>query len=428
MNLLRRSRCARRGGWLVSAAVAVSVAAAACGSGGGATHAGGGTPAAGVLGAKNVAAGTPVTVGLISASASDNPLSAQFQRVEQGMQMSLRYANDYLGGIAGHRIALFICQGGETPAGAQDCANQMVNRNVVAVISPFTATGASSVPILVAAKIPVVALSGTSTEELTSPGAFSLTGGFAVTLAAFADYARNNGVKKVAMLAIDGPAVLQAVNGLGGVVFRKAGVAFQSIPVPVGTADMTPQLQAAVSGGADAVSMVGDLTFCTSWLQAYQTLGLSQPRYIINTCIDPSSLKSFGSVIRGSVMTGSASTDVATRDAKVYGAIGATYDKKVDPDPNKSAGQSLGAVTLLSFVNFFKGYTGDVTAATVLNQVRTAKDVPMFLGNGATFTCDGKAIPILPNVCSPDISIGKVGDDGRLEDPKLVNTAPLFKL
>ncbi len=427
MGLLRT---VRRSGWLISGALALSLAATACGGGdsGGGSDGAGATPAAQVLGAPSPAKGAPVTIGLISASASDSVLSAQFQRIEQGMQMALKYANAYRGGIAGRPIALFICQGGETPAGTQDCANQMVNRGVAAVISPFTANGASVVPVLTAAKIPYVSLSGTSTEELTKPGAFSLTGGFSVGLAAFAAYAHDHGVRKMAMLATDGPAVLQAVNGIGGIVFRNAGVGFQTIAVPVGTADMTPQMQAAVKGGADAISMVGDLTFCTSWLQAYQTLNLDLPRYIINTCIDPTTLKAYKPVIAGSVMTATATTDTATTDATLYGAIARTYNSKVDPDPAVSASQSAGAITLLSFVNLFKGFTGDPTSAAITQQLRSAKSVPLFLGDGATYTCDGKAVPILPNVCSSEVQIGTVKDDGTVEDAKVIETTRLFKL
>src|SRR5690349_9828286 len=43
-----------------------------------------------VLGTPKQATGTPVTVGLISASQSDNPLSAQFKQVEQGYNVAVK--------------------------------------------------------------------------------------------------------------------------------------------------------------------------------------------------------------------------------------------------------------------------------------------------------------------------------------------------
>ena len=143
-----------------------------------------------VLGEPNPASGEPVPVGLISsAEATDSVLSANWQNVEQGMTMAVDYANEYLGGIGGRPIDLVICQGGVDPAGWQDCANQMVNDEVTAVIQPFNSFGSVVVPVVTGAGIPYVVLSGASAEELTAPGAFSLTGGLPATLGGIALHA-----------------------------------------------------------------------------------------------------------------------------------------------------------------------------------------------------------------------------------------------
>ena len=403
---------------VVAALLTLALVAAACGDDDDAVSGEDGDPqesdAAEVLGEPNPASGEPVVVGIISASESDSPLSAQFQRVEQGMEAAIEYANEYRGGIAGRPIELFICQGGETPAGSQDCANQMVNREVAAVVSPFTATGASMVPVLAAGEIPFFVLSGASAEELTTPGVFVLTGGYPSTLAAFAADARDSDVEKFTLLATDGPAVLQAAEGLGSMVFGNAGVDYEVIPTPVGTADMTPQLQAAVDGGADAIGMTGDLTFCSSFLQGYQTLGLDQTRYIISTCIDPTTVEAYASVLEGSMMTGTTGSD--PEEEALYGAIVDTYGEDIDPDPAVSTGHAAGVIPLLTFVNLMDGFTGDPTPAAVTEQARTATGVPLFLGSGATFTCDGTAIPMLPNVCSAATQLGTVNAEGKIED------------
>jgi branched-chain amino acid transport system substrate-binding protein len=379
-----------------------------------------------VLGTPKKATGTPVTVGLISASQSDSPVAAQFKEAEQGYAIAVKYANAYLGGLAGHPIQLFTCQGGETPAGSQDCANQMVNKNVVAVVMPFTSTGDSIVPVLTKAGIPYVALSGASADELTSKGAFALTPGFPGALGGYAEWAKNHGVKKLVMLATNGPGVIAGINAFGAPVFKKEGVGFSATPVPAGTADMTPQLQAAVSSGADAIGVVGDLTFCSSFFQAYQTLALTQSKYIISTCIDPTTVKAYGNIINGSVMSGLASGNLASKDAQVYAAITQKYGSGINPDPSISTGQSGGITALLSFRNVMDGYTGAVTPAAVLHRLETAKNTPLFLGDGRTYTCDGKGIPVLTTVCSADVPVGTVDSQGRLGNIKVINVTPLF--
>lgn len=380
------------------------------------------------LGEPNPASGEPVKVGLISASAAESALSAQFQRVEEGMNAAVEYANEYRGGIGGRPIELFICQGGETPAGAQDCANQMVNEEVISVVLPFTGNGSSIVPVLTGAGIPYFTGSATAAEELTTPGVFALSGGYPAALAAFAAHARDNEVEKLAMLVIDVPAALQAADALGKIVFGNAGVEYEVFPTPIGTADMTPQVQSAVGSGADAVAVTGDLAFCSSFFQAYKTLGLDQSRYIIQTCIDPTNLEAYPDLIEGSIMTGTTATDLESDDAKLYASIAETYGD-FDPDPTVSAGNAGGVGVFLSFLNLMDSFEGEtVDAAAVLQHAKQATDVPIFLGGGATYTCDGSAIALLPTVCTGDVLVGTLDSEGQLQDTEVVDVAPLFQM
>jgi branched-chain amino acid transport system substrate-binding protein len=427
----RRSAPRRAGVALALASIALLAGACASDNAGGVSSGGSvAPPDTAALGTPRAASGEPVVVGLISASKADGALAAQFKAVETGMSMAVEYANGYRGGIAGRPIEMFICQGGETPAGTQDCANQMVNKGVDLVLTPFTGNGASVVPIVTAAGIPYVTMTGAASQELTGPGAFSLSAGFPGLLAGYAAHAKEAGVKKFALMANDTPAVISGANALGKLVFKNAGVDFEITPVPVGTADMTPQLQAAVSGGATALGIVGDLTFCSSFLQAYQTLGLTQARYLLATCVEPTTTATYGDVIDGSIMSGQgASTGEATTDEKLYAAMVQKYasGKGIDPDPAVSTQESLGVIPMMTVVGLMDGVTGDVNAASILERLRAAKAVPLFLGDGASFTCDGSVIPLFKNVCSATTAVGTADAAGKLKDAKRVDTAPLFK-
>src|SRR3546814_7395124 len=107
--------------------------------------------------------------------------------------MAVEYANEYLGGIGGRPIELVVCGNGATPAGAQDCANQMVEQDVVAVTLPFTGYGEATAPIITGAGIPYITGSGNSAAELTAPNAFAVTGGYPGSLGAFAQHAKDQG-------------------------------------------------------------------------------------------------------------------------------------------------------------------------------------------------------------------------------------------
>jgi branched-chain amino acid transport system substrate-binding protein len=398
-----RARRARR---LVAGFGALCVTTLAVGSGGVAAA---GTSA---LGTPDPAKGAPVTIGMISDGGSGTVGTAPL--VEQGAKMAVAWANAYRGGLGGRPINLFICENDSTPAGGQDCANQMVQKGVVVVVEPFTGQGPTEVPIIVKAGIPYLTLSGSTTEETTTKGAYSITGGLPGVLAADAAVARSKHYKKFAMLTVNVPEATQPTDTLGVQAFKKAGVGFKAIPVNLGTADITPQLESAVQWGANAIGMTGDLTLCSSFFKAY-----------LSTCVDPSIINSsLDSVMAGSIISSPGVT--SSPDYATYAAMTKKYAPSVNPSPNVSTNQSDGASAVWTLINAMQGFHGAVTKESVNKQIETAKNVVEPLSDGATFTCNGKVIPSLPSVCSVATLIGTLKANGQATDLKTINAAALF--
>jgi branched-chain amino acid transport system substrate-binding protein len=378
--------------------------------------------ASAALGTPDKATGTPVNVGLISDGGSGAIGTAPL--VEQGAKMVVAYANAYRGGLAGHPINLLICENQSTPVGGQNCANQLVQQHVVAVVLPFTGQGPTEVPTITKAGIPYITVSGASSQELTTPGSFALTGGFPAALGSFALQAKQKGFAKMALLVENVPAAIEGAQVFGGLVFKNAGIGFKVIPVAPGTPDMTPQLQAAVSFGASAIGMVGDVTFCSSFLKGYHTLGLTQPKYVLSTCQDKSIFSALGPELNGSYIA--TTSQASASDLALYAGITEKFAPSVSSDPNVSSNQASGATSVLALLNIMSGYSGDVTAATVLHQVETVKNVVLPLSGGITFTCDGSAIPLLKSVCSSSAAVGIVSGSGVITDIQTYNPTPLF--
>ncbi len=368
-----------------------------------------------------------VTIGLISDGGGGSSIGTA-ALVEQGAKAAVAYQNEYGGGLEGHKIDLYVCENQSTPAGGQTCANDMVQKGVVAVVEPFTGQGQTEVPTITAAGIPYITISGASTAELTTPGSFAIDGGFPAYLGAEALSAKQHGYTKVGVLVDNVPAAIQGAEALGGIVFKAAGVGFQVVPVNSGTADMSPQLQSVVSGGADAVGMVGDVTFCSSFLQAYNTLGLKLPRYVLSTCQDPSILDSatLDKALAGSYIT--TTTQASKAELALYAALIKKYDPKASPNPNVSSNQASGVTPVLTLAAIMKGSTEPVTAAGIKTQTETAKNVVVPLSGGLTFTCNGTAIPLLKSVCSSSAALGVIqaGKAGKVTAIKVYNPTPLF--
>ena len=380
-----------------------------------------------VAGAADKATGSAVTIGFISDAGGSGAIGTG-PLTEQGAKAATEYWNADLGGLEGHKVNLYICENQSTPAGGQTCANDMVQHHVVAVVEPFTGQGQTEVPTIVGAGIPYVVVTGASTAELETPGAYDLEGGFPAYLGAMALSAKAHDFKKVAFLVENVPAAIQGAQALGGIVYKAAGVDLQIVPVNPGTADVTPQLQTAVSGGANAVGVIGDVTLCSSFLKGYQTLGLKLPRYVLSTCQDPSIEKSasLDKTLAGSYIT--TTTKSSKADQKEYAAIIKAFLPKVSTNANVSSNQSDGVTPVLALANIMKGSTQPATAAGIKAQIAAAKNVVIPLSGGLTFTCNGTAIPLLKSVCSSSAAIGTIqsGKSGNVTNVKVYNPTPLF--
>jgi branched-chain amino acid transport system substrate-binding protein len=381
---------------------------------------------ANALGAPDPATGSPVTVAVIIDAGPH--LGGTGPLVAQGAKAAVDYLNKYGGGLAGHKIDLYVCENQETPAGGRACGTDVAQKHAVAVTVPFTGEGTTEVPTIVAAGIPFITLTGASTAELTTPGAFSIEGGLASDLGAIALDAKRRHYQKVVFLVADQAAAVQGAQVLGQLVFHNAGVGFEVIPANAGTADMTPQLRAAINAGASAVALLGNQSLCGSFLQAYTKIRTHLPRYLLATCQDPSILDSpsLDREFKGSYIVGP--NTATAKDDALYAAIVHKFTPGVNPDPSASANEAAGLTAVLALSSVMAGYprVPTLTASAVLHQVEQAQGVVIPFSNGQTFTCDGKAIARLPSVCSSTAAVGVVGSGYTVKDVSVLNPGELF--
>ncbi|MBV6756210.1 ABC transporter substrate-binding protein [Rhodococcus opacus] len=360
----------------------------------------------------NQATGTPVKIGLINPEGG--PAISQPTNREAA-EAVVAYANANLGGLAGHPIELVSCANKEDPASARDCANQMVESRVAAVVVPITGQSESIVPIITGAGIPYVSPTGSSRVDLTTPGAFMLTGGFPATLGSMAEHAKDNGYTKVTAFVTDNSSVVPATKGIGGPAFQAAGVELQVVPIPLGTPDATPQVSSGLSADVGGVAIVGDATVCTTILKSLQTLGATQDKLLVQPCLDPSTVQAVGDAMDGAHIFTGADLTSGNDEAVLYRSV----MQKYAPDTDIAGYTSSGYQAMLGFVRAAQGVTGEPTASSILAAIKAARDIPLPAGDGITFTCDGTAVPSFPTVCSAETLTATI-QNGELTNPRVV--------
>ena len=341
----------------------------------------------------NKATGTPVKVGLINnegASASAAP------NIGDAAVAAAQYANAELGGIGGHPIQVIRCAEQEDVASSTACANEMVQDNVAVAVLGEVSTGNVIVPIITKAGIPYVTVTGTSAAELSTPGAFSWSGGYEATLAGIAQYAKQQGYKKVTAFVVNLPSAIEGAKTLGVAVFKADGVALSTEPVPAGVPDATSQVTAGLSGSPDATAAILDETTCTSVLKALKLVNPSIPVLGITNCLDNASVQALGSAMNGIKIFGSSSPQSSDAQARLYQYVMAKYA----PTVSASGITVVGFQSMLGLVRAVAGSKGSPTPASITAAIKAARNVPLPAGGGISFTCNGKALPSLPSICS----------------------------
>ena len=420
------ARRARRPAALILLTAATLTAAAACSSSSSSTPSSAGTSTAGGTASAATtsaglakylpgkkATGTPVKIGLINNEGS-SPVAEP--STGDAAVAAADYANAELGGIGGHPIQVIRCAENEAVASATACANEMVQDNVAAVDIGTTGLGNTIVPIITKAGIPYVSATGSSSDELSTPGTFMWTGGFPADLGGMAKLAGEHGYKKVTAFVIDAPSALAGAQQIGTPAFKAAGVALSIEAVPDAVADATPQVTAGLSGQPGAVAIVADASTCTSVLQALSTVDPGVPVYANTSCLNSSTLTALGSAMNGVKIFGRSDTESSNPEAQLYRYVMAKYY----PSANASGDSVTGYQGMLGLIRATAGLTGDPTPASIMSAIKAAADVPLPAGAGLTFTCNGKMFPGLPSNCSSGDVVLTI-ENGKATDPQVIS-------
>lgn len=359
------------------------------------------------------ATGAAVKVGLIN---NEGGASVSQPEGRIAATAAVAYANANLGGLGGHPIQLVVCKQKEEPASAADCANQMVESDVVAVVVADTAYGAVMAPIIHRAKIPYVSYNAASAVELTAKDyGYAWTGGFPGNLKGMARYAKQQKMTDVTMFALDVPAVTTGAKSIGIPAFAAQGVKLNVVPVPPGTPDATPQVSAGLKTNPQAIAEIGDATFCTAILKAMTALGSKAQKFVIQSCYAPAVFKATGAALDGAKLfsTGDGVTD--DPEAKVYRAIMAKYA----PGAQTTGAAVPAYQSMMGLLRTAAAVTGEVTPASVNAAIRAAKAVPLPAGHGGTMTCDGTAMPGFPAVCANSSVVATI-EGSKVTDSQLL--------
>jgi branched-chain amino acid transport system substrate-binding protein len=371
------------------------------------------TPAGG----KHTASGAPVKVGVIN---DEGGTAESWPEIRIGAQAAVAYGNQYLGGIAGRPVQLDVCESKGTTASSAACANQMIADHVVAVLHGIDSNAGTTAQTLMNAGIPVISTAPSSSQEELGTLSFSLTGGATAFIAAMGQWMAQQHYKTSVFFAENAPGGAALWTDAVGFL-QKLGITTKLVLVAPGTADLTPQMDAALQQHPDFYWMAGDSGTCLSFLRAYRAAGSPGHFGLVGQCAIPQVISAVS--LAGAIATNYAVPLGSGYESKLYRAVLSAYEPGTAP-----AGTAyVGYTTALGLIRAVHGLTGAVTTKTITAQLRAAKNVPLPAAPNVTFTCNGEQVPPFPAPCSDTVLItrlDKVGNGTLVET--IAHAANLF--
>ena len=403
----------------------VALVAVACSSGSSSGTAAGTTVDAAanskLLGPANAATGEPLKVGYVTAGETQ----AIDTRPDLAMaQATVKYVNQHLGGVAGRPLELVTCMDQTTPAGATACANQMLAAKVPIVLQAEPANPAAGLKIYEPAKIPYFTWAAADATLLESADA-STIGNPLTILAAPIKLAKDDGVSKVAMIYTDVPAAA-ALKGIATPLYKNEGVGLVPAAVPLGTPDLTPQVQAALSSGAKEFLVVGDNSLCLNTLKALKTLGFSGKVISNMNCLAGSGSSAVPGGFNGLVLSNTWTPDPHNADVALYRAVAATYAPNLQAEVGIA---EAGYAMIMGFARAMKALQpSDATSAGMAAQLKMMAPATMPLLSGETFQCNRQVDTLLPAVCSNGSALVFLDAHGGVTRSETFDAGPYLKL
>jgi len=418
--------------WTVAiAALSLVVQVSACGGSDDdsstATTEGTGTTAsaADLLGPADQASGEPVKIGMVSDGATQAYDNTDELRAAQA---TAKYWNEHKGGVGGRPIEVVTCETHGDPAGATDCGNQFVEKGVVAVTLSNSAVADSVWPPLHDAGIPAFFFQYNGGDVLNDAKAsFVMQNPLATLFGVPISAAHAVDADRIDFIIIDIPIALTAFeSGDAKKILDKAGLDYDLIKIPIGTADMTAQMQQVVNNGAGAVQIIGNDAFCIAAINGLAAVGFDGAIATVVQCITDATRQGVpnGGLKGVSISATQAVGDQSDTAYQRYLAVMSTYGQDVEDVP--SAITMGGYTAMASLAASLGGISGDITPTSVAETIRSMQEADFPGADGITFKCGGSAYPPQPAVCTNESLRATLNADGQPDKYELVDSTDIL--
>ncbi len=347
------------------------------------------------------ATGTPIKIGTIN---QDTGAAAAFPELTVADKVAFEFINTELDGLDGHPLELITCDTRFSPDLSLQCAQQMVDEDVIAVVGGIDIWG-DGIKVLEDNGIPYVGGIPVSFNAARSPVSFQFSGGTWGAVLGEAKYAVDElAAERVSIIHAEFAPITDAAE-YGRRYLEGVGVDVKVVTVPPIGADMVSAINEAGEGDPDAIIALTADSGCVPTMETAKQLELDAVLMLTGACAAPKIIDSAGDAVEGRIFNLEAELGDEYPDNALYQAIGDKYGPLFDYEV-----QGAGTVSFRAVMNLYvalRAIGADAaTPAAILDHFRNAKDAPSFFGH--PYTCDGKQLAGLPALCAPQQTLGRI--------------------
>jgi len=378
-----------------------------------------------LLGPEDPAEGEPVKIGLVSDGATQ-----AFDNTDElrAGQATVEYLNTHKAGIAGRPVELVTCEAKAEPATATDCANQFVEEGVVAVTLGQSAVAESIWEPLHAAGIPTMFFLASGEQIATDDQSSNI---IANPLSTFyglpISAAEDAGTDRIAFVVIDVPVALTTFESLGPQILENAGLEWDLITIPVGTADMTSQMREVAESGAGVVHVLGNDAFCIAAFQGLEAVGYEGAITSVAQCVTEATREAVpGEQLEGMFLTANVALGAEDDETyQLYQAVMDEYGGEVTDVENPITMSAYTAVGAL--VAALQGVEGEITPESANAAIESMPETELPGGGGVTFQCGGSALATQPAVCTNEWLRTALDAEGQPDGYEVVDSSAILE-
>jgi branched-chain amino acid transport system substrate-binding protein len=357
------------------------------------------------------ATGEPIIVGYIN---QEGGAAGSFPEMTAGTEAAVEYVNKRLGGINNRPIQLEKCIVDGTPESSQACANEVVQKDAVAVISGLNFSGPSVYEIVHAAGLPYVIQAPTQGSDFDGDGVFSLIGSSPVQFAGEAKFIASQGYKKVTLIGNETP------SGHAGVDILTAALAAEGITdvkavfeAPTAT-DFTAVLTQADEGDPDFIANMFVAPGCATMVATAASLGVDAQFGQTTGCSNPSLIEAMGAGAEGQAFIAEMLPITPNQDDPDVADFIAAMDNYAGiPMEELAAFHQHGFGVTVTALQAMARAGDTIDGASITAALSEPGPWPAFMDSD--YNCDGTAIEGFPAVCNATVRIQTV-EDGELKE------------